>query len=299
MSPPLPFDLGSSLSELPCGARDPSCQVRDGQLWWARRTPAGDVLLHLRQVGTEVDARAWGPGAAWTLDGVPELVGARDDLDGFVAHDPVVARAHRRSPGLRIVRTGLVADLLVRTILEQKVTGIEAKRAWAAMIREWGEPAPGPWRPDEGGLRLPPTSARFAAEPYESFHRFGVERRRADVIRRAASRIDRLEQAAAMPPSDARARLTALPGIGVWTAAIVQRLCLGDADAVEVGDYHVKNVVGWNLAGEPRATDERMLELLAPYDGHRGRVVRLLPLGGQWAPRYGPRLAPKRHLATN
>jgi hypothetical protein len=52
--------------------------------------------------------------------------------------------------------------------------------------------------------------------------------------------------------------------------------------------------VAWALAGEPRGTDERMLELLEPYRGQRGRVVRLLEASGIRAPAYGPRLAPRR-----
>ena len=68
-------------------------------------------------------------------------------------------------------------------------------------------------------------------------------------------------------------------------------LDLGDSDAVSVGDYHLPNLVSWALAGEPRGNDDRMLELLEPYRGHRGRVVRLLEKGIGHAPRYGPRLA--------
>jgi 3-methyladenine DNA glycosylase/8-oxoguanine DNA glycosylase len=64
---------------------------------------------------------------------------------------------------------------------------------------------------------------------------------------------------------------------------------LGHPDAVAVGDYHLKNVVAFNLAGAPRGSDERMLELLAPYAGQRGRVVRLLLLGGRMPPAFGPR----------
>jgi hypothetical protein len=36
-----------------------------------------------------------------------------------------------------------------------------------------------------------------------------------------------------------------------------------------------------------------MLELLAPWAGHRARVVRLLEASGIRAPRYGPRVAPR------
>ena len=67
----------------------------------------------------------------------------------------------------------------------------------------------------------------------------------------------------------------------------------GDPDALSVGDYHIPNLVAFALAGEPRADDARMLELLEPYRGQRGRVQRLLELSGISAPRYGPRRPPR------
>jgi 3-methyladenine DNA glycosylase/8-oxoguanine DNA glycosylase len=68
---------------------------------------------------------------------------------------------------------------------------------------------------------------------------------------------------------------------------------LGDPDAVSVGDFHLAHAVCWALAGEPRGTDGRMLELLAPYAGHRARVIRLVEAAGIQAPRRGPRMAPR------
>ena len=90
----------------------------------------------------------------------------------------------------------------------------------------------------------------------------------------------------------AAAELMRIPGIGAWTAAEVTFRALGDPDAVSVGDFHLKNLVAFALAGEPRATDEQMLELLEPWRGHRARVVRLLELSGVAAPRFGPRFSP-------
>ena len=92
-----------------------------------------------------------------------------------------------------------------------------------------------------------------------------------------------------MTREDAVRRLMAFEGVGPWTAAFVMAAALGDADAVPVGDYHLPNMVSWALAGEPRADDARMLELLEPYRGHRGRVVRLLKQAGVHAPKYGLR----------
>jgi 3-methyladenine DNA glycosylase/8-oxoguanine DNA glycosylase len=143
----------------------------------------------------------------------------------------------------------------------------------------------------------------LAALPYHAFHPLGLERRRAELLRavcREAPRLERIGAAAAGPRASAEAReaayaaLRAFPGIGPWTAAEVGARAFGDPDAVSVGDFHLPNLVAWALAGEPRGTDERMLELLEPYRGQRGRVIRLLETSGTRAPRYGPRLAPRR-----
>ena len=167
------------------------------------------------------------------------------------------------------------------------MTGTEAFRAYAAFLRVFGEPAPGP-----GDLLMPPRADVVARLPYHSFHPVGIERRRAEVVRRAASRADWLEASAGA--EEATGRLTSLPGIGPWTAAEVVRVAFGDPDAVSVGDYHLPSLVSWALAGEPRGDDARMLELLAPYAGHRGRVQRLLEASGMHAPRYGPRMPLQR-----
>ena len=141
---------------------------------------------------------------------------------------------------------------------------------------------------------LQPSPEELAGLPYHEYHPLGIERRRADVIRRAAARVNRLEEALAMEPEAALARLMAIPGIGIWTAAGVMHAAAGDPDAVQLGDYHLPHVVAWNLAGEPRADDDRMLELLEPYAGQRARVTRLLEAGGKSPPRYGSRIELQR-----
>jgi 3-methyladenine DNA glycosylase/8-oxoguanine DNA glycosylase len=196
---------------------------------------------------------------------------------------------------MRIARTGAVAEALVPSVLEQKVTGTEARRSWRALVRRLGEPAPGPAPP---GLTVPPAPDRLATTPSWVFHRCGVERKRADTITRAMARAARVEEAAGLPLEAAYRRLQALPGVGPWTAAEVALVALGDADAVSVGDYHLPSQVAWALAGERSGTDERMLELLDPYRGHRGRVLRLLAVGGLFPPRRGPR-TPLRSFTTS
>ena len=90
---------------------------------------------------------------------------------------------------------------------------------------------------------------------------------------------------------DAYRRIQAFPGVGPWSAARVGMVALGDPDAVPPGDYHLPHMVSWAFTGRPRGTDEQMLELLEPFAGHRGRVLRLLLAGGVGAPRYGPRMS--------
>jgi len=291
---PGPLDLRLSLAPLRHGTFDPTIGIGPDGVWRATRTAEGPATVHLSVAGEGVRARAWGPGAALALDAAPATVGADDDPAGFEPDHPVVAALARRLAGLRIPRTGAVLEALVPTVLEQKVTGIEAKRSYRALVRALGERAPGPGA--DAGLLVPPSPARLAATPSYAFHRFGVERRRAETIRRAAAVATRLEECTAVGPEAARHRLCAIPGIGPWSAAEVALVALGDADAVPSGDFHLPHLVAWNLAGEPRADDARMLELLEPFAGHRGRVVRLLVAAGTTAPRYGPR-APVRSIA--
>jgi 3-methyladenine DNA glycosylase/8-oxoguanine DNA glycosylase len=279
-----PLNLRLTLAPLCRGRGDPTMRLAPDGVWRATRTPDGPGTEHLVVRDRDVTVRAWGPGAEWLVDAAPALVGEHDDDSSFEAHHPVVADASRRLPGLRLCRAQAVVEVLVPTVLEQKVIGKEARRSYAALVRAVSEPAPGP-----ASLFLPPDPKVVAGTPSWAFHRWGVERKRADTVRRACTVASRLEE-------DAR-RLTAVPGIGPWTAAEVSRLAHGDPDAVSVGDYHLPHLVTWALAGEPRGDDARMLELLEPYRGHRGRVQRLLEASGIGAPRYGPRL-PLQRIAT-
>jgi 3-methyladenine DNA glycosylase/8-oxoguanine DNA glycosylase len=280
----LPVDVRLTLRALRHGGGDPATRGEGGAFWRATRTPAGPATARYAPVAGGVAVQAWGPGAAWCLESAAELLGARDSLDGFEPAG-LVHECHRRLPGLRIPRSLAVVEKLVPTILEQKVTGLEAHAAWRALLRAWGQPAPGPLP-----LLVPPAPERLAAEPYWAYHAFGVEMKRANTIRAAAALAPRLEAASGLGPATARQRLQVVPGVGPWTAAEVALAALGDADAVPVGDYHLPHIVSWALAGEPRGSDERMLELLAPYPGHRGRVARLLALAGPRLPRRGPRM---------
>ncbi len=286
-----PLDLRRTLSIHLRGSGDPSMRIVAGRIVRATRTADGPATLAIVQdaAAGRVDAEAWGPGGDRALDSLPALIGLEDDRSGFEPrHHPLVAELDRRHRGIRLGRSGAVIEALVPAILEQKVTGTEAWRGLRGLVRGWGEPAPGPF-----GLRLLPEPAAIAAIPYHAFHPIGVERRRADLVRRVADRAIRFEEVLGLARDAAYLRLTAVPGIGPWTAAEVMLRAAGDPDAVSVGDFHLKNLVAFSLAGEIRGTDERMLELLEPWRGHRARVIRLLETSGLRPPAFGPRYAPR------
>jgi 3-methyladenine DNA glycosylase/8-oxoguanine DNA glycosylase len=270
-----------------------SARFTAGEAWRATLTPGGPATVHLQQSEGHVDVEAWGPGASWAADHAGALCGEDDDDAGFIPRHPFLVQVHKRNPGVRLPKTSAVFEALVPAVLGQKVTGVESRRSYERLVDALGEAAPGPIR-----LTVPPSARVLARTPYWTFHRFGIERRRAEVIIGAARSATRLEETVSMEMADAYRRLLAFPGIGPWTAALVASAALGDPDAVPVGDYHLPHTVGYALEGTPRSTDERMLELLEPYRGHRARVIRLIALAGIGAPRFGPRL-PIRDFARS
>jgi 3-methyladenine DNA glycosylase/8-oxoguanine DNA glycosylase len=199
----------------------------------------------------------------------------------------VLRELSTRFQGVRIGRTGRVLEALVPAVLEQKVVGVEARRAWRHLLLRFGTPAPGP---APAGMRVPPPAAVWRRIPSWEWHRAGVEGVRARTIIGAAEVAGRLEEIVTMDSAAADRRLRALPGIGVWTSAEARQRACGDADAVSVGDYHLPARVGWALAGRI-VDDAGLLELLAPYPGHRHRAARLVELSGLAPPRRGPRMS--------
>jgi 3-methyladenine DNA glycosylase/8-oxoguanine DNA glycosylase len=282
---PHPISIDSTLGPLHRGRGDPTMRLARGEVIRASRTPEGPVAARFTRAEGGIEVEAHGPGARWLMDRAPAWCGALDDDSRFDPVPGLVRDLWRHARGTRIPRTSLVTERLIPVILEQKVTGLEARRAYRRLTLELSEPAPGPFE-----LTLPPDPARVAELPYHAFHPFGVERRRAQVVRAACARTAWLDACVDLPLDRAEARIGSLQGIGPWSVAEVAQVALGDADAVSVGDFHLKNLVAWALAREPRGTDERMLELLEPYRPHRGRVQRLLEGSGIRAPAFGPRM---------
>lgn len=276
-----PLDLRATLRPLHGAFRS------DGW-WYAARTNDGAATLQVARTGERLLGRAWGPGAESLLARLGGFAGLDDDPATFQPSHPIVAELHRRNPGARFGRNGQVFAELVMAVASQKVTGAEAHRAMRGLSGAFSDPAPGP-RPD---LMLPPDAGRMADAPYWDYHPLHIEKKRAEVLRRVAASHELIDALADDPPEEASRVLSRFPGVGPWTIAETLAPSHGDADAIPVGDFHLKNIVVYHLTGKPRGTDEEMVALLEEFRPHRGRVARLLHQLGH-APKFGPRTTPR------
>lgn len=284
---PGPASPGHTLAPHRRGPGDPCFQIdADGAIWRTSLQRTGAVTGRIvRTARQTVCCQAWGEGAEEFIDNLPGLLGLDDDTAGFQPGHPVVARAAGRVPHLRLGRTGRVLEALIPAVLEQRVQGVDAFRSWRLLVTRYGSAAPGPAPPK---MRVPPSAQTWRRIPSWEFHRANVDPGRARTVVACAAHADSLER------QTDRDTFTALPGVGVWTAAEVAQRALGDADALSVGDYHLSTMIGTTLLGHP-IDDDAMVELLEPMRPHRYRVVRLLEVSGlARLTRRGPRLPVQR-----
>ena len=217
----------------------------------------------------------------------------RTDRRSTAAH-PIVERSLRLSRHTRIGASGTTYHQLLPTIIAQRITGGEAVRQWAASLRRTSAHR----RPDRSRSHAACCSRRsprsLHRRPAWWFHPLGIETKRARALTEVARHADKLWAWTGVGLDDARRQAgPASPASGRGRSVRCSARCVGDPDAVPVGDYHFPNTVAWALAGEPRADDDRMLELLAPYRGQRGRVLWALVTTAGKAP--GVRATPTNH----
>ncbi|GAA1404276.1 hypothetical protein AUR04nite_09340 [Glutamicibacter uratoxydans] len=307
--PQRPVSLTKSLGILRRGLGDPTIRLAPNEAWLAFATPFGDASLRISKsaLNSPATISAWGSGASWAVEHAPDLLGASDDWSDFDASDfaqslpEMVRRVRSENLDLILPRTNRIFDHLLGAVLEQRVTGIEANHAWRWLIRHKGRAAPGP---APLGLAIAPGAQEIASVTRWEWQAARVDAQRARTLRQVASVAHSLDWWA-QQPEDARkpsargagtleAALLSVPGIGQWTVAETLQRSHGSANQISVGDFHLAGFVGQVLAGR-RVNDAAMLELLAPFQPHRQRVVRLLQLGGIKKQSFGPRYAPLDH----
>jgi 3-methyladenine DNA glycosylase/8-oxoguanine DNA glycosylase len=283
-----PRNLRAVLGPLRRGTGDPAFQIHADGMWLTGLMQGDPFTLRLVADADLVRGTYWGPARDAAANTFADLLGATDDVRGFIPQHPAIESQWRRYANVwRTPRSLLTWQVALAAVLEQRVTGVEARGAWRALLREHGTVAPGP---APAGMMVPPTAQEVLRVPSWDWRRYGVDRQRVATIREVASVSHLLAQAEHMTPAQGRALLTRLSGIGPWTAAEISAKALGDADAVSVGDYHLARNVTFALTGDVDGTDDDMLELLEVYAGHRHRVVRMIELAGIAPPRRGPRM---------
>ncbi|MCU1580228.1 MAG: DNA-3-methyladenine glycosylase 2 family protein [Rhodoglobus sp.] len=293
-APSHPVNLALILRPLVRGHHDPTMRTDISGIWRTVRSPLGPATMHLARRGTGIEVSAWGAGAEWAIEGVPELLGAGDDWSDLdVSGSPLLADSLHRNPGLRLLRTRQVFEMMLAAIFEQKVTGVQARHSWRVLITKYGSPAPGP---APAGMRVFPAAETWRRVPSWEWHRAGVGPERSAAAVRAAVVAASLERTLELGRGGVGVEraLRSIPGVGVWTAAETMQRAHGDPDSPSVGDYHLPALVGWALAGRP-VDDHGMLELLAPWAGHRQRIMRLIESSGFTKPRFGPRMTVQDH----
>jgi 3-methyladenine DNA glycosylase/8-oxoguanine DNA glycosylase len=277
---------------------------RRGLVRRAEPGPAGPLILEARSDGPRLVVEVWGSAqtaeetAEEALRACAAWVGAADDVEAgaaAAAAHPLTARLWRAAGPVRLATLPRVGEALGRAIIAQLVQSLEAAISTAQVAAAVGTPA-------RSGLWCWPSARQIGSAQHPTLRRCGVSGRAIRALHAGAVEDRRLE-AARSDPGNLDARLRQLPGVGVWTSAET-RLALGDPDAVSVGDYHLPSVVGTVLTGEQRPrtawTDVEMVELLAPFAGQRGRIIRLCERAAarRLAPRPARR-APRAALSAH
>ena len=285
--------LRHTLAALRNGTGDPTTAT--GANWIVRvsLTPEGRATCMLAVEGPdgELAVHHGFPDVSTVAAGL--LFGDGDEGHSVTPAHDAVAEAMRRHCDLRIGATENPYHALIPAVLAQRVTAAEAIGQWRRLCREHGERVvvAGAHGLHDMEMFSPPSPERVLGIPFHEWHLLGVDRRRAETIRNVARHGMRLlggwrtDVAAAARTSS----LTLIDGVGEWTAAVAGHVAFGDPDALEFGDFHVKNTVAWALEGRPRGTDEEMRVSMAAYAGQRRRVLSWLALDGWKAPARGPR----------
>lgn len=311
--------LGSMFAPFRRGRADPTLVISETEVWRSAVTPAGPSSQQITFAAVTGDrkgqdhaaepeprtlvARSYGPGAQWLADRFADLIGKPNpvqllptgDVSGaqqltarFLAQHYSVA-----SQSWQVPKSHGVWEATVAAILEQRVTGKEAKRSWRTLATDYGHPAPGPV-PD--GLAVIPEPDRLRQVPSWGWRRMGVDQARSKTLMRVCQVAHMLARLPELDFDTARQRFTSIPGLSDWSYAEMAQRALGDQDAVSVGDYHLSKVVVHSLTGERNGTDAEMLHLMAPYGGQRFLLQRVIESAGSKPERRGPKMTVEPHI---
>ena len=191
------------------------------------------------------------------IDHLRFALGLDDDHSEFLrrfAGDPLLGESVRQLRGLRPMRTGTVAQALLRAVAGQLIQASRARQIERTIVRAT--------TPELGGLYAPPTCAELGRYSPAELARLGLGARRAGALIRLCRTLD-LERLKAQPTSSIVARLTRERGLGPWSVGLV---CLEGVGRYEYGLYRDLGLAKlasalWGRWVEPEESDA----LLASY----------------------------------
>ena len=288
-----PFDPAPLLGFFAARAVHGVEEVRDGVYRRAFALEGEPATLEVRMLPDAVLLRL-PPRAAAALPRVVARVSRMFDLDAdvdaiaqWLAKDPRLARSLRG----RVVRVPGAFDAFeagVRAMLGQQVSVAAARTLAGRLAQAAGAPLAMRARAAGGSGALThvfPTPAAVAAAPLE---KLGLTRARAAALRNFAAVVadGSLDLGAFRGLDDAVEKLSALPGIGDWTAQYLAMRALGEPDAFPAGDLGVRQA----LARAGRLPSEREVRARA----ERWRPWRAYAVLALWTEPRTPAPASKR-----
>jgi 3-methyladenine DNA glycosylase/8-oxoguanine DNA glycosylase len=273
-----PIHFARTFSMQSLGPYDPTANLRDDCFRKAFYYRGNVAAIEICRDGDGLAVCAYGADAQQLLDETVAGLTQDDRYTEFAVDDRGILRLHSAFPGMRLLRFPWLYDMTCSAILQQRIRTVDAMRDWRRITHRWG--GPGPWN-----LRAFPPAEVLAAVPRFELERMGIDAKRAAALLRFAKelRFVRLGPQSDSPSQDfatLRQQLLRVPGIGGWTTETVLGYGAGDTDAAIPADLHLPRVICYALAGEFKGTDERMMELLEPFRGHRFRVIRLIYASG-------------------
>jgi len=211
-------------------------------------------------------ASARDPAAAqWGIERMRLALGVDQDLRWFYERfrfDPLIGRAVRADPGLRVAARPEPFEALAWAICEQLIEIERAGEIQRRLVARLGRRCP------DSGLRDAPEAGVLARQAPAALCALGLAEQRAIALIRAArevagGRIDLYSQ----DHESGWRRLRAITGIGRWTVQMLALTGQGRLDQLPAGDLAYLKLVGRLRSGRPRAraSEEEVQELFAPY----------------------------------
>src|SRR5215207_9356675 len=301
VTPPWPFRLGGGSADGLTRRKGASLQrllhKNGAPVHVAVIQPAPDRVVF----GARADSE---PDAMWGIRRLRFATGVDDDLRPFYdafRDDPIIGKAVRAAPELRVRRAPLPWETLTNAITEQLIEFERAVAIQRRMIARLGTRCP------RTGLRDAPAPAKVAATAPAQLAALDLAPARALTMWRVAADVasGRVDLLAADPMPGWR-RLRAIPGIGPWTLEALALYGRGHHDRVPAGDLGYLKLVGRITTGNPRArADEtavrEFFDRFGEWRGLAGDYLRLAAARGllpvspaRSSPGRGPRRAGTR-----